>query len=453
MNHERVAKTFAEILKSISEHITWSQREMQLYQTPEILGRVADLYTHIFLLLGSIMDWIMQKTYKRLLDSFKENLQEQFNDEIEKVQQKAMQLRHAAEQNSRAELRATRETGTRMYAQTIETKEVVEGTRRDLRAGLQGFARAEAVRMHEQEKLRRIIEEMNQRQHATSKQFEQLAATMMNMLQCGVKYWSSSHPGKFGAVDALRISASTNEIQQTTEDVDWNSKNLESFFHRDRVRIESDLSGPVSLDPETITCLSEWIKSSGFSFLWLDGSEYITEHDGNLLTLMASHFIEAIENLQLQVISYFCELRRGEIIRTGNTWESQAMISFGYALLRQLTELLSPRFRTNIDLSEARFARLEGSVASWPEFLSLLDDVLSILPSTVFCVVDGLSWLDDRSTNDHLKKLLRVLRKKNLKVLFTTTGRSSCLLEELDLDERQKVNFTQLEGVDMRLAL
>lgn len=58
-------------------------------------------------------------------------------------------------------------------------------------------------------------------------------------------------------------------------------------------------------------------------------------------------------------------------------------------------------------------------------------DLLSLTPGTVYCVIDGSHWLDDKATDLPLAQLMECLRSGRLKVLFTTSGRSGCLLKSL----------------------
>jgi len=116
------------------------------------------------------------------------------------------------------------------------------------------------------------------------------------------------------------------------------------------------------------------------------------------------------------------------------------MIALLYSLLRQMIELLLPRFETTTDLSEQRFRGLDGSMDSWQDALSVFQDLLSLMPSTVFCVVDGIHWLDDRSTDTPLRELIDALRADKLRLLLTTSGRSGCLLEGLASAETLQID-------------
>lgn len=144
MNYDFIAKTISDGLMQISEPISLAEREMQLSKSPDILERVADLYSHIFLLLNSYMDWIMRRTIKRTLDSFKKNFTERFDDQIRNIRTKARSLRHMVEHSSRRETYATRQLGEQNLALNLVNKTILEDIRSDQRIGREGAERAQA---------------------------------------------------------------------------------------------------------------------------------------------------------------------------------------------------------------------------------------------------------------------------------------------------------------------
>lgn len=107
-----------------------------------MLKLVADLYGHIFVFLSSIMDWIMKKRVKRLLDSFNESFLETFEDEIKRINNKAERIRNLGSQAAHAEARVARLR--------------IEEVQRDSRLGLEGQAR-------QQEDLRLVAELIDRR--------------------------------------------------------------------------------------------------------------------------------------------------------------------------------------------------------------------------------------------------------------------------------------------------
>ncbi|MCJ1383219.1 hypothetical protein MMC17_006332 [Xylographa soralifera] len=231
------------------------------------------------------------------------------------------------------------------------------------------------------------------------------------------------------------------------------SRDLESFFHRTQIRPPFDPSSAVFASPHVSSRLREWTTSPTPGLLSLAGpKQSLNALTPSPMTTVASQYVSFASQSRLPVISYFCELPRGERLRKGNTPEAQSLVAVIYALIRQVVELLPMEFESRLDLGEERFAMLDGSLKTWKQTLSLLGDLFCEIRSVLFCVVDGWQWLDDRSTNESLAQFLRLLRGGigaessgfKLKVLLTTAGRSHCLLE--NLSRTALVLADQIEG-------
>ena len=458
INHERIAESLSEALCQISEHIIWCKAELELFRTKDMLKLVADLYAHIFLFISGTMDWMMEKRLKRMLDSFNENFARRFGDEIANIMQKTKRIRYLAEQISRAEVRSIRET--------------VEGLGRDIRLGLRGDARDRAESAFLEEMIRKELLQARKERERIKLEQQQLAFALKRMLQAGAassiqerhlqlqlldvsegRDVIQTSVGTLETVDpAYSISSDGSKVQWTSEEVALNSRCLEDYFRRDRLQLSRYPSRAVMVSEETIMALSELTKSPSPAVLWLEGSYTEADDLENPVTALGWKFVDILALSRLPVMSYFCELQRNEQLAPGNSPETQAMLRMVYALLRQMVELLLPRFDTSIDLSAGRFLRLSGTVDSWADALSVFRDLLTLIPESTFCVIDGLDWLDDRSTDMYLTEFLATMRNSsNLKVMFTTTGRSACLHEQVSTTETIQVDMPHPTGADWAL--
>lgn len=216
------------------------------------------------------------------------------------------------------------------------------------------------------------------------------------------------------------------------EDICVISRHLEDYFSRDRVRLLPYKFGLITGEVAAGR-LGEWSQGLSPPFLWFEGPMLEMDDYENPLTSTAAKFVAIVAAHQLSVISYFCEVPRAR--RSADTAEAEGAIGLLYALLRQLVETLPPRLETTVDLSESRFAKLDGSMNTWTEAIELFGDLLSVLSTIVFCVIDGLHWLDGKDTDAPLAQLVTTLRHDRLRVFFTTCGRSACLLDHLERDE------------------
>lgn len=138
---------------------------------------VADLYEHIFLFLNGVMDWILSKRYRRLLDSFIDNFNDRFDGEIKKINQKAERVRIFALQSSRAEIRVTRL--------------VAEGLSRDIRLGLDGQERYEAEMRLQAERMGQKIDRIVEDTRRQRDDMMTLGQTVKALLEADVIGWFS----------------------------------------------------------------------------------------------------------------------------------------------------------------------------------------------------------------------------------------------------------------------
>lgn len=463
MNHDRIAEDLADALSSIGEHVSSCQVELEIFQTKAMLEKVADLYAHIFLFLSGFMDWIMRKRRKRLLDSFNENAFTRFESDIKAINDKAAAIRHQVEQNSRAEVREIRLTAE-------GTQLCVDGMARDIRVGLEGMARHQAEMEQKGELLLRMQREAGERQIRLRQDaemihenlFERLREYMAEELKNELPRAGKSfllHPNLQLASANLEVNLALAYYPQprtpkafldtsslpgphlptmkwSAEEVALNSRHLDHFFHRDRVRLLRDSRAPIQVPSERAYLLPQWISGTSPShFLWIDGPPIQVDDYDNDITMIAAWISDATAQSGCPTISYFCELRRYEAIRPGNTAHSQGLISLVSALLRQMVGLLPHSFTTETDLSKIRFRTLQGTTESWADSICLFRDLAQLMPLGAVCVIDGLHWLDDGTTEWYIRDLINVLRESGLKVLLTTSGRASCLRDVVPPDE------------------
>ncbi|KFY83512.1 hypothetical protein V498_08018 [Pseudogymnoascus sp. VKM F-4517 (FW-2822)] len=204
---------------------------------------------------------------------------------------------------------------------------------------------------------------------------------------------------------------------------------------------QSPIVGPISLNTIAASRLKEWTTSTS------PGSQLISivgRRPKGLepppMSVLAATSVGFAVSAKLPVISYFISLVPNEELQACHPREVQALISLTYALVRQLIEQLPVQFSSVFDFSEERLALLDGTLASWSDAVSLLKDLVQVVPKPLFCIVDGFQVLDDQSTDELLVELVEVLKGGNgndtggekLKVLITTTGRSRALMKVLE---------------------
>lgn len=174
-NHEKIAEGLAEGLCTVSEHIEDTDRDLRLSKSDDMLQLVADLYEHVFLFLSSVMDWIMEKRFRRLLDSFSENFNDRFEVEIRRINKKAERIRTFATQSLMAETRVTRL--------------LVEGLDRDIRLGMDGDQRHRADMQLFAERIERQLSRAEETRRLQDENMRKLGGSVVVLLETDASSW------------------------------------------------------------------------------------------------------------------------------------------------------------------------------------------------------------------------------------------------------------------------
>lgn len=233
-----------------------------------------------------------------------------------------------------------------------------------------------------------------------------------------------------------------------TDNLQYYSRHLEDSIVHGRVRTPHDPAVGLFFDWQVVAALQEWTTSNASQIINVVGPSQIDEVSPT--APIASHCIDLAVASRIPVISFFCELpRRGTSLPHAMAPEMAALISLTYALIRQLIELLPcATISCPTSLNRQSFERLNGCPESLDDALDILGELLQQSPPILLCIIDGLQKLDDQETRRHLTQLLETLRGQRiprsadianpdlvLKILFTTAGRSRCLLNGLSRNE------------------
>jgi hypothetical protein len=217
-----------------------------------------------------------------------------------------------------------------------------------------------------------------------------------------------------------------------------NSRCLEDFFSRDRILLSSKIIKPPRVNKQTLDRLLRWSRASPSSqTLWIKGPYTATRDSENHMTKIGLKLVNlAYEHRpNFPMISFFCQLSPAKSLKLNETAEMGALTAVLYALIRQILEILSLPLVEDIDLTKSRFQRLDGTKRACKDALLILEDLVSHITQPVFCILDGLQWLEHASTRNNMRKLLEVLRHNNLHVLYITTGSVASLRDTISKDE------------------
>ena len=224
------------------------------------------------------------------------------------------------------------------------------------------------------------------------------------------------------------------------------SQMLSDYVLGQRV-IEPLLDTPqaAALPDEMCARLREWISSDQSEILWVAGPY---DHCyPSKLSVIAAAMVKLFAEAKPMVVFYFCDLPSSRTIQGGNSVEESGLVSMVYSMIQQLIEHVPPQFDSSSDFSLKRFTPLHGNVSTLDAALELFTDLIPLcLPYIVF-IVDGIQWLDYRRGQKGCKEFVHTLRQLMTmkspdndpqcvyKVLFTTAGNPSCLMQTLDCRE------------------
>jgi hypothetical protein len=173
------------------------------------------------------------------------------------------------------------------------------------------------------------------------------------------------------------------DLKMSRDDLLLSSTELEQFFYRDRIRLESDLFSPMTIDHECLGRLEQWTQSTEIQILAISGPEF-------------------------ECTKVFSQVRFHQLDGTADTWDDAT------ALFRDIRELLPGRI----------FCVIDGF--QW------LDDKSTAKHLVEFVEILRQSRLKVLfTTNSHSRCLLGCLSQSELLILDRTWNKSS----RLEFDE------------------
>lgn len=228
-------------------------------------------------------------------------------------------------------------------------------------------------------------------------------------------------------------------------ELELSSKDLQDFFSNDDQLLNLELPLEIYADPSVITTLREWTLGSLSQVLTI-ACPSVTSFPCPA-TILSGYYTYSARRAGLPVISHFCSPSLQT--SSGNSPAAHGLVALVYSLIRQLIELAPPVLDCEIssDPSAERFRKLDGTLNTWEEAISVLDTLLNFMPPLLFCIIGGLDVLHDESTERCLQSLVRTLVRRTtrpspasthggpgtkpamLKVLFSASGSPAVLSE------------------------
>ncbi|KAL1967059.1 hypothetical protein VTN77DRAFT_3583 [Rasamsonia byssochlamydoides] len=461
----RVAEAFLTSLVEINQAVRSSVEAVEFHQGSNVDHCVANLYCQIFLFLGEFMNTYILKGMCRLLYSHNEDFLSNFQSLVQSVKASARAVVRESDGVSNDLPIESKCKHSWLYYEALAESRLNK-------AGLEGSERKNAG---QSVFVRQQI--WDARRHLDKN--KQLAAERESILADLV----SSLPPHLPVPDGEVVVQTADWMDETEDDncsqgLEWpplksssrrrytklrlqfDSRALQDWFSNDDQIHDFGSDVRLSVDSDIALALHDWTRSLRSQLIAISSS-HAAAHP-NDMTLLCSCYAWLARQKKIPVISHFCSVPQC-LSREGGTAKEEGLIALAYSLIRQLIELAPPLLNCDsaCDLTSDRFGRLDGTVASWKEALSVLDTLLYFAPPILFCAIDGLDVLEDSFTEDHIRSLVQVLVSHTagrlapsidqqsmnpqgmlLKVLFTTAGPSRSL--ESSLEEKQLLSTDSL---------
>ncbi|KAK3987611.1 hypothetical protein QBC44DRAFT_400058 [Cladorrhinum sp. PSN332] len=463
-NYSAITEFFVKSVSEINDAVAVVQMSGQIYPTPSIQQLVMRLYTRIFSFLHKCLSWYACGSMSRFRRSFNEDVQRMFEEDLKLVRDTSLLLGQHIQFHTAIDGRQTRmiaEDTNRVVHHVKEflDHQITTQKRFQEEVGLVLFQNAilSQFQMSPEEMRKsaeKVIAEYSETIHRA------IAGSAIKDLLVSQAAQEVSHNDHSSPIERVSPSPSIRGLGKDSEnfkqppascvslgtDIRPRCHMLEKHIHWEHVYPFIDSPHQLCAHPSFISSLTSFTTTIESSVLYAHG-RYQNNVDSNLLRLSAGKYVTSAQEHGIPVISYFCRLSPGTPPAT-RTRESLELISLIYALIRQVTDLLPAEISISIDLSEARFASLDGTLRTWDQAISLLSDLIGCiqLPQLLF-VIDGLGLLEDefghRVTLRKVEELVKLLvgfakhgfgDNKIFKALFTTSGLSAALCKQVGVD-------------------
>lgn len=175
MNHKRTAEVLDEALSEICDNVADCVDNAELFPTPELIDKIADLYAHVFVFLSSYMDYLMRKRRTRFMDSFNENSSQNFDTERTRIRSKVSVIRSMVKRGH--------------YAEGRDTRLTVQQMAQDMRVGQEGNERHQAEMRDYAARLERELAHSRRERRELTGRVAQLGFRIENLLENQAFEW------------------------------------------------------------------------------------------------------------------------------------------------------------------------------------------------------------------------------------------------------------------------
>ncbi|KAF2236171.1 hypothetical protein EV356DRAFT_443570 [Viridothelium virens] len=403
-NHTDIAVLLSESIASVSDEVSRCSKWLLIIRTRDVRAILAGIYARMFKFYGDTMEWYLRSKLGRAIQSFNENLKDQYDSAITAIRTQIKEL--------------YREAFIANGAMTAIVHADVEALKRQSRRQRNRYAPQDFVAGH---RMARMLE-------ATWMEVQSLKWTIES-----TERRLLARPPEACRQDLATTCISRSQAR-TLADV------FKSYIIGDEGHALLSTGSLWKAEDKILYRLRQWMAEDETSrTLWISTPfEAGVTLSGSSAAALST--LAAALQAETPIISHFCQRPRRDQTRNGMTIEQVGTIGLVYSLIYQLLQFNSEE--EELDLKEKDIAALDGTDISWDSSLQVLRALMDRAPALMFCVIDGLNdlaWMDD---GDWCGQFLEVLfarqRKEGIvfNVLLTTTGQSRTLSSYVQSKDR-----------------
>ncbi|KAI0178876.1 hypothetical protein GGR52DRAFT_278194 [Hypoxylon sp. FL1284] len=427
VDYAKAAQGFSEALADLSSDLSFVGKNIKIPDSPEMKRCVVNLHAEVFEFLCHAMKWY-QSPRRRLRQSFNANFyDENVRKRVKKIQRLVQQVNREAEFETRLRVMDFAENqrgyGDDVRLQVEEALDRRFGQIYDLFLN-QGRASANLLQANG-EAVR------NEERKALTPGSTSIAPERSDPL-----FDSDPGPDKL----ECNIVEDTEERCLTRDAILIYSERLKEFAEYLPVHLPAAGEAPErpAIPDEVVRCLRAWMQARDTRMLWVEGPAEDSRNE--TLPKMTLQICTSSSTARIPVFLFFRRSHYRSRAQSSLSPQQAGLIALFYSLIVQFVNLLPEDFPEASHLAGEKFEKLDGSFASTDTALEVLDDLLTLAPAALVCVIDGLERLESRDTMAGIALLLNMLRRQSdgrrYKILFTRLGSSYVLGKKLRISER-----------------
>jgi len=158
----------------------------------------------------------------------------------------------------------------------------------------------------------------------------------------------------------------------------------------------------ILMDQPVGDMIQRWLRRPQSKILWIRGQD-CSEYP-NPVSAIAVGFVKTCFEFDFPFVAFFCCWPVDYSGSSKQEKQEHCLLDMVCSIIRQLVDQLPPELETELDLGRNRFAELQTDfLKKWTQAMGLVEDLLALISTPLFIVIDGLEHLDYTSEGTRLR--------------------------------------------------